>query len=574
MTLELFKKTLHLLDSKERFFLLFVVSSACFLAVLEIISLAAIIPVVQIIFNENFYDKYQKYFEIIPHLKEINKESLFLITITILLSLVVVKNILTIYFNYLIQNYSFGIRHKYLTKMFFHYLKDYDYLIFKSKNKSEFLRNLGNVRNLGFFILNISILFTDLIILLSIVILMLFIVGKILIIGLIILSVFGLIYYLIFGKFLKKSSESLQDLEKDFYKSVNESFSSFREILVSNKIQYFFNFFSNISKKSSSFLSKITLIQSSSRNFIEIVLSVIILISLFYISAFWNTDFQESIPNLIILLIALFRIMPLVNRILSQSQKILSNAAEAKNTIREFDYFNKQLKQKKDINYIGLKNSIELNNLEFRYGKKVILKNVNLKINQGKLLMLVGPSGAGKTTLLEIILGLLNPTKGKILIDKKELNKSSKRNFLKASYVPQIINLLDETLEKNITLTNDFFDKSRLKKAIHKAGLSQFLKSLSKKTNIVLGDSGSKLSGGQKQRVGLARAFFERNDVLVLDEPTSMLDKKSEEVFFKSLLKQRKNLTIILVAHKPPKYLKPDAIFKVENKLVKKINNF
>jgi ABC-type bacteriocin/lantibiotic exporter with double-glycine peptidase domain len=142
---------------------------------------------------------------------------------------------------------------------------------------------------------------------------------------------------------------------------------------------------------------------------------------------------------------------------------------------------------------------------------------------------------------------------------------------LKASYVPQNINLLDETLEKNITLTNDFFDKSRLKKAIHKAGLSQLLKSLSKKTNIVLGDSGSKLSGGQKQRVGLARAFYERNDVLVLDEPTSMLDKKSEEVFFKSLLKQRKNLTIILVAHKPPDYLKPNQIYKVEDNQVKKI---
>ena len=118
--------------------------------------------------------------------------------------------------------------------------------------------------------------------------------------------------------------------------------------------------------------------------------------------------------------------------------------------------------------------------------------------------------------------------------------------------MPQNIYLLDDTLEKNITLTNDFFDKNRLKKAIHKAGLSQFLKSLSKKTNIVLGDSGSKLSGGQKQRVGLARAFYEKNDVLVFDEPTSMLDKKSEEVFFKSLLKQRKNLTIILVAHKTP----------------------
>ena len=126
-------------------------------------------------------------------------------------------------------------------------------------------------------------------------------------------------------------------------------------------------------------------------------------------------------------------------------------------------------------------------------------------------------------------------------------------------------------MEKNITLTNNLSNINRLRQSINKAGLSNYLRSSSKKFNTVLGDSGSKLSGGQKQRVGLARAFYEKNDILILDEPTSMLDKKSEEFFFKSLLKQKKNLTIIIVAHKPPKYLKPDAIYKIENKQVKKI---
>ena len=70
----------------------------------------------------------------------------------------------------------------------------------------------------------------------------------------------------------------------------------------------------------------------------------------------------------------------------------------------------------------------------------------------------------------------------------------------------------------------------------------------------------------QKQRVGLARAFYEKNEILILDEPTSMLDKKSEEVFFKTLMKYKKKMTIILVAHKPPVYLKPNHIYKVEDK--------
>ena len=185
--------------------------------------------------------------------------------------------------------------------------------------------------------------------------------------------------------------------------------------------------------------------------------------------------------------------------------------------------------------------------------------------------MLVSPAVAGKTTLLEIILGLLHPTKGKVLIDKKEFYQKFKRNFLKASYVPQNINLLDETLEKNITLTNNISNLSRLKISTQQAGLANYLKNSTKKMNTILGDSGSKLSGGQKQRVGLARAFYEKNDILVLDEPTSMLDKKSEQIFFKSLIKYRKNLTIILVAHKPPNYLKPDSIYKIENQKVKKI---
>ena len=348
-------------------------------------------------------------------------------------------------------------------------------------------------------------------------------------------------------------------------------FSSLREILISNKISYFFDFFSAISKKSSDKLSRINIIQNSSKNFIEITLSVIILISFIYISSFQNLNFEESLPSIILLFVAFFRIVPLVNRILTQSQKILSNAIEAKITIKEFEYFEKKINKNKST-HISFSKLISLKNLHFKYGNKVILKNINLDIKKGEMIMFIGPSGSGKTTLLEIILGLLDPSKGRILIDKKEkLSSKSQRAFLKASYVPQNINLLDETLEKNITLSNNLTDIKNLNLAINKAGLNNYLKNSVKKLNTILGDSGSKLSGGQKQRVGLARAFYEKNEILILDEPTSMLDKKSEEVFFKTLMKYKKKMTIILVAHKPPVYLKPNHIYKVEDKKIKKI---
>lgn len=190
---------------------------------------------------------------------------------------------------------------------------------------------------------------------------------------------------------------------------------------------------------------------------------------------------------------------------------------------------------------------IDVQNLTFSYGKYKILENVNFSIEANKLIGIVGPNGGGKTTLLNLLMGFLEPSKGKIL-----LNNTSPKNFRKQiGYVPQISSfdpLFPITVSEVILL-----GAVKGKKL-----LTPFNQSILDKTSSLLEMLGLKckendnffsLSGGQAQRVLIARALVNNPKILILDEPTSNIDQENEKILF-SILKQLKaTTTIIMVSH-------------------------
>lgn len=240
---------------------------------------------------------------------------------------------------------------------------------------------------------------------------------------------------------------------------------------------------------------------------------------------------------------------------------------------------------------LRVKHKIQFADVDYSYSnnsEKSALTSINLDILSGTSLAIVGSTGSGKTTLTNILLGLLEPTKGKILLDSQELNKTNVRNWQKnIGYVPQDIFMMDASIAENIAfgIPKNEIDMDALKKAAHAARIDQFIESkLADGYDTTIGDRGIRLSGGEKQRVGIARALYSNPDILVFDEATSALDSVTEKEIIEEIDKLSQHKTIIMVAHRLSTVKKCDLIVvlsngKIEttgayNELVKEKNSF
>jgi len=211
-------------------------------------------------------------------------------------------------------------------------------------------------------------------------------------------------------------------------------------------------------------------------------------------------------------------------------------------------------KIKKNYNF---KDSIKLLNVDFAYdGKNNILENVNLTINKGDRVGIIGSTGTGKSTLLDIVMGLLQPNSGKVLIDGININSSFDRTFLNkwqscVSHVPQNIFISDASFAENIAfgLSINQIDIDKVRECAKKAMIDDFINNSEKKYFTNLGEGGVKISGGQKQRIGIARALYKNSMVLILDEATSALDNQTEHDVMNTF-QNLNSVTILIVTHR------------------------
>jgi ATP-binding cassette subfamily B protein len=183
------------------------------------------------------------------------------------------------------------------------------------------------------------------------------------------------------------------------------------------------------------------------------------------------------------------------------------------------------------------------------------LSDINLKINKGEIVGVVGESGAGKSTLLDLILGLTDPTAGEILIDGKSiLEFREKFNWQqKIAHVPQNIYLSDATFAENIAfgVPENQIDYDKVIYAARLAHISDFIEAKPKSYLTTIGERGAQISGGQRQRIGIARAFYKTSEVIIFDEATSALDEKTENQVFDSIKSLSTSATVLIVSHKP-----------------------
>ena len=199
-----------------------------------------------------------------------------------------------------------------------------------------------------------------------------------------------------------------------------------------------------------------------------------------------------------------------------------------------------------------LHSSIDFENVCFEYEEdRPVLNNINLHVNKGETIALVGNSGGGKSTLVNLLPRFYDVLSGSIKfdgIDIRDLTLESLRQHI--SIVFQDNFLFTGTIRENILLGNPNATEQDINDAIKSAHLEEVMESLPDGLDTVLGERGTSLSGGQRQRVAIARAMVRKSPIVILDEATSALDNKSEAVVQKALDALMQNKTVFVIAHR------------------------
>lgn len=217
---------------------------------------------------------------------------------------------------------------------------------------------------------------------------------------------------------------------------------------------------------------------------------------------------------------------------------------------------------------ITLQEQIEVDSVDYSYpnSEEVVLKDIDITVPRGSVVALVGATGAGKTTLVDLILGLLEPTRGTIKVDGKEIGRNLRGWMKNIGYIPQSMYLLDDSIARNIAfgIPEEEIDQEKLWDAISAAQLGDFIKRLPKGADTVIGERGVRLSGGQQQRVGIARALYNNPQVLIMDEATSSLDNLTEKFVVNAIEELRGDRTIIMIAHRLTTVKNCDVIYMMK----------
>ncbi len=197
------------------------------------------------------------------------------------------------------------------------------------------------------------------------------------------------------------------------------------------------------------------------------------------------------------------------------------------------------------------KSGIEFKNVSFKYDDKIILKNIDLKIEKGKTIALVGASGAGKSTLADLVPRFHDATEGEILIDGVNIKNYSLKSLREhISIVTQEPILFNDTIANNIALGERNPSHEKIVSAAKIANAYNFIQYKEKQFDSNIGDRGSKLSGGERQRLTIARAILKNPPILILDEATSSLDTESEKLVQDAINNMMQNRTSIVIAHR------------------------
>ncbi len=377
---------------------------------------------------------------------------------------------------------------------------------------------------------------------------------------------FSIIFRRITSRRIAKWGKAQNDYKGSMIRHLQQGFSGVKDIKILGREDYFIAGYNSDLSGNAYVQRRYAVAQTLPRFSMELLTIVCLglLVSLMVLS---SKAVGDILPVLSLFGAAAFRLLPSLSQVINSFMSININRPIVDNL-----YVDLALPipaATTDHNGRKLLDRMDVEGLRFSYARTTrdALNNVSIYIRRGEAVGLIGSSGSGKSTLVDILLGLLEPTEGRVLIDGHDIHQNLRGWQDQIGYVPQSIFLTDDTLRRNVAfgLPKDQIDDDAVRSAIRSAQLEEFVASLPDGMETVVGERGVRLSGGQRQRIGIARALYNNPDVLVLDEATSSLDTETEHGVMQAVQALQGDKTVIIVAHRLSTVEYCDRLYRLEN---------
>ena len=549
-------KIIHLLDKRSKIQFSGLMILLIFKSILDGFGLGMIAPFIaavtspDVIFEHKLFVKINTYLEI-----QTNQELIVLMSV-VLVGFFIMKNIFSLLVIYTQSRLIFTKRSAQGRKLFEAYLRaPYNYHL--KHNTAELDRNIRyESTNAYSFIQSFLLLCSNILLTISIFIVLLIVNWEVVLsMGFLIIS-FSYLFLAISGKYSTQFGLEVQESQLHIGQAMKEGMASVVEVKLTH-LEHFFpaRYYNNMMNNARANWRQSTLGVAPTL-FFE-VLAVSLLAGVIIIFSYRKVDINALLPMFGLFSLAIIRLIPSVTVIIKSLQDIRFLTPSVNVVYAVFEYLN-------GVN--GLSNGthkqfsedfkiLSLNKVSFAFpGKKSvnIVNEISLNVMQGDVIGITGPSGSGKTSLINLILGLLQPDKGLISVNDKNIQHNIKSWHYFIGYVPQSITLIDASIKENIGLglAADDIDEERVWSVLKETNMVEFVKTLPEKLDTFIGENGMRISGGQRQRLGLARALYRNPQVVIFDEATSALDVETEKRITKEIMNLSGKRTVIIVSHR------------------------
>ena len=530
---------------------------------LETISLGIVVPIIGILTQDDYQQKYPFIVEIFGNL---SREELISAVMVAMVLIYVVRSLFLFWSLWIQKGFSASVSGRLSQSLFSIYLRQ-PYMFHLQRNSSTLMRNAKNATSVVTCGVDpFLVLLTDGLVAIAMFALLIAVepVGT-----LAVLLVFGLSTF-VFQRTTRRRIDNwgyqVDYHETKILQHLQEGFGGAKDVKVLGRENEFLSQHQKHLGESIRINRIYNVILTLPRSFMEII-TIVGLCLLVVSMVVRGRELADIVPILGLFAAAAFRVMPSINRLLMATQTLIFNRSIIASVYKDF------LLDSPESSTTGSGNKfatqLELTDVSFKYptAATASLQNVSLVVKRGEAVGFVGPSGAGKSTLVDVILGLFAPTSGVVKVDGQDVQQNLRNWQNQIGYVPQAIYLTDDTLRRNVAfgLNDENIDDNLMRNAIRLAQLEEFVATLPEKLETVVGERGVRLSGGQRQRRGIARALYHNPSVLVLDEATSSLDTPTEHGVMQAVQALQGSKTVLIVAHRLSTVEYCDRLYKIEN---------